>query len=145
MAINKAKVATAGLAAGLVMGIIDVLMMKFVTGSQMTTDMNAFKAGLGDEMNVPYAWVSTIVMDLIMGVLLVWLYAAIRPRFGAGPRTAVYAGLFMWIVGTFFTVGFAMMGMMSWGLWCTYSLIWLVTLQIVTHIGGRLYTEDGTA
>jgi hypothetical protein len=29
---------------------------------------------------------------------VVWLYAAIRPRFGAGPATAVRAGLAFWIV-----------------------------------------------
>ncbi|HSE60477.1 MAG TPA: hypothetical protein VLA99_17380 [Nitrospiraceae bacterium] len=30
-----------------------------------------------------------------------WLYAAIRPRFGAGPKTALYAGLGVWVLGSF--------------------------------------------
>jgi hypothetical protein len=36
------------------------------------------------------------VWGLAVGILMVWLYAAIRPRFGAGPRTAICAGLIMW-------------------------------------------------
>jgi len=33
-------------------------------------------------------------------VLLVWLYAAIRPRFGPGPATAAKAGVAAWFVGS---------------------------------------------
>jgi hypothetical protein len=29
----------------------------------------------------------------------VWLYAAIRPRYGAGPKTALCAGLAVWVAG----------------------------------------------
>src|ERR1051325_515192 len=31
------------------------------------------------------------------GIVAVWFYAAIRPRFGAGPKTAVIAGLGVWL------------------------------------------------
>jgi len=34
---------------------------------------------------------------IAFGLLMVWPYAAIRPRFGAGPMTAVVGGLFFWI------------------------------------------------
>ena len=39
-----------------------------------------------------------------MGLLLVWLYAAIRPRFGPGPRTATYAALVVWVCGFIFHI-----------------------------------------
>ncbi len=145
MAINKSKVVVGGIAAGLFMGIVDVLVMKFVTGARMAAEANAFKAGLGDMHNAPGAWMSTLVMDIVMGLMLVWLYAAIRSRFGAGMQTAVYAAIFMWLVGSFFTLGYAMMGMMSWGLWGMYAVIWLVNLIISAGIGGRLYSEEGAA
>ena len=32
------------------------------------------------------------------GVLAMWLYAAIRPRFGPGPKTAVGAGVAFWLI-----------------------------------------------
>jgi len=37
-----------------------------------------------------------IVVDLATGVLLAWLYAAIRPRLGPGLVTAIIAGLAAW-------------------------------------------------
>jgi len=35
--------------------------------------------------------------DLLKGLLAVWIYAAIRPRFRAGPLTAAVAGLAVWL------------------------------------------------
>ena len=32
------------------------------------------------------------------GVLLMWLYAAIRPRYGPGPKTAAIAGFVFWMI-----------------------------------------------
>jgi hypothetical protein len=39
------------------------------------------------------------LLGLVCGIALIWIYAAIRPRFGAGVKTAVYAGLAVWVVG----------------------------------------------
>jgi hypothetical protein len=39
-------------------------------------------------------------LGLIGGIVLIWLYAAIRPRFGAGAGTAVIAGLAVWVIGS---------------------------------------------
>jgi len=32
--------------------------------------------------------------------VLIWVYAAIRPRFGAGVGTAIIAGVAVWVVGS---------------------------------------------
>ncbi|MBA3656356.1 MAG: hypothetical protein H0W69_03280 [Gemmatimonadaceae bacterium] len=143
MAINTGKVAIAGIGAGVVLALIDWVVMKFITGPIMTADMNNFKVGAGDAMNAPGAWMGMVFMDVLMGILIVWLYAAIRPRFGPGMKTAVSAALFMWIVGSFFTSTFGFMGMMTWNHWFIQAVIWLVTLIIVASVGGRLYSEDG--
>ncbi len=37
------------------------------------------------------------VYSVALGILIVWLYAAIRPRFGAGATTAIAGGVFFWI------------------------------------------------
>lgn len=143
MAINKSKVAAGGVAAGLVMAVIDIAMSKFFFGARMTAEMNAFKSGLGDQMNVSGWWIGPLVTDLIVGLLLVWTYAAIRPRFGPGQKTAVYAGILFWLMGSLFSLSYGMMGMMSWGLWCMYGIVWLITLIIAALVGGRIYMEDG--
>jgi hypothetical protein len=41
------------------------------------------------------------VLGLLTGIAAIWLYAAIRPRFGAGAKTAIIAGLAVWFIGVF--------------------------------------------
>ena len=42
------------------------------------------------------------VIGLLTGLVAIWVYAAIRPRFGAGIKTAIYAGLAVWILTVLF-------------------------------------------
>ncbi len=35
-------------------------------------------------------------LTLMMGIFAIWFYAAIRPRYAPGPRTAACAGLALW-------------------------------------------------
>jgi hypothetical protein len=37
-----------------------------------------------------------VVATFILGIVIVYIYAAIRTRFGPGVKTAIYAGLFAW-------------------------------------------------
>jgi len=39
-----------------------------------------------------------IGISLANVIVVVWLYSAIRPRYGAGPKTALIAGLFLWFI-----------------------------------------------
>jgi uncharacterized membrane protein len=39
------------------------------------------------------------LLGIAGGIALIWIYAAIRPRFGAGVQTAIYAGLVVWFLG----------------------------------------------
>jgi len=39
-----------------------------------------------------------IVLDLLEGITILWLYAAIRPRYGPGARTAIIAAFAWWFI-----------------------------------------------
>ena len=39
-----------------------------------------------------------MVVMLVTGIFSIWLYAAIRPRYGPGPKTAVCAGFAVWMM-----------------------------------------------
>ena len=84
--INLQKVLIGGLIAGLVLNVIDFVMYGMVMKAQVAAAMHTTDA------MVPWF----VFLDFVAGVFLVWLYAAMRPRFGAGPATAVKAGLAMW-------------------------------------------------
>jgi hypothetical protein len=141
MPINLKRVLLGGLAAGVVLNIIDFVVFTFILGDRMKADANAFVPGLGDAM-MGGSPVPNMLMNLIIGFLLVWTYAAIRPRFGPGANTAIYSAVLFWILGGIFNSGYLVMGMMSKGLWWTYAAVYLVTLIISSIVGASVYKED---
>ena len=145
MAINTQKVLIGGIAAGVVMNIIDYISNAFILGARMKAESDAFKPGMSDAMMTPSVMVSYIVMDFALGILLVWTYAAIRPRFGPGFRTAVYAALLFWVLAGIFLSGYLHMGMMSTGLWMQFAFFGLVNFVLSAWVGARIYTEDAAA
>jgi hypothetical protein len=98
MAINTQKVLIGGFVAGVVMNAIDFVTNMFILGDRMKAESDAFKPGLADQMMSTSTMVSYIVMDFVLGFALIWTYAAIRPRFGPGIKTATYAALLFWIL-----------------------------------------------
>jgi hypothetical protein len=141
MAINTQKVLVGGLAAGVVMNIIDFVNNKFILGARMMAEAEAFKPGMTASMNTTSVMVSYIAMDLILGIALVWTYAAIRPRFGPGLKTASYAAFLFWVLAGTFYSGYLHMGMTSTGLWWSLAIVGLVNFLLSAWVGAKLYTE----
>ena len=145
MAINTKKVLIGGFAAGVVMNVIDYVTNVYILAARMKAESDAFKPGMSDQMMQGSAIASYIVMDFVLGIALVWTYAAIRPRFGPGMKTATYAAVLFWLLAGVFTSGFMHMGMMSAGLWWTFAFIGLVNFLVSAWVGARLYSEDSPA
>jgi len=145
MAINTQKVLIGGIVAGVVMNVVDFVSNMFIVGARMKAETDAFKPGLTDQMNKGSTMISYIVMDFVLGILLVWTYAAIRPRFGPGLRTATYVAVLFWILGGIFYSGYLHMGMMSAGLWWTFAFIALVNFFLSAWAGAKVYSEDSVA
>jgi hypothetical protein len=127
------------------MNVIDFISYKFILGARMMAESEAFKPGMSQAMMTSSAMISNIVMDLVLGILLVWTYAAIRPRFGPGMKTATYVAVLFWILAGIFLSGYLHMGMMSSGLWWTFAFIGLVNFWVSAWVGARLYSEDAAA
>ena len=142
MAINTGKVMIGGIVAGVVMNAIDFIVNMFIVGARMKAETDAFKPGLSDQMMSASTMVSYIVMDFVLGIALVWTYAAIRPRFGPGIRTASYAAILFWLLACIFLLGYLHMGMMSTGLWFTFAFLGLVNFLLSAWAGAKFYTEE---
>jgi hypothetical protein len=142
MAINTGKVLIGGIAAGVVMNVVDFVSNKFILGARMMAESEAFKPGMSASMMTTSVMVSYVVMDLALGILLVWTYAAIRPRFGPGLKTAVYAAVLFWLLAGIFLSGYLHMGMMSSGLWWSFAFVGLVNFVLSGWVGAKLYSED---
>src|SRR5512135_381963 len=93
--INMGRVIIAGVVAGLIADVLGYLVDGVWLAPQWAEGMKA----LGHTEFSPNQWIWFNVLGLVNGIVLIWLYAAIRPRFGAGPKTAICAALAIWVVG----------------------------------------------
>jgi len=84
-----------------------------------------------------------MLYDLAKGLVGVWLYAAIRPRFGARPRTGAIAAVVTWLL----VLPIALLGFLpATSLGRRFLAIWsidgLVVMLIAIGVGAWLYREE---
>jgi hypothetical protein len=83
------------------------------------------------------------IWGFLLGIAAVWLYAAIRPRYGAGPKTAIRAGLVTWAVAVFLAnLGNYPLGLFPTRLIAITSIVALIEIVFATLVGAWLYKED---
>ena len=137
--INLKGVIIGGLLAGVVLNIVDFILFTVILKDEMAAMMQA--------MGKPATMATgTIVwftfVDFLFGIFLVWVYAAIRPRYGAGPATAIKAGLIGWVATGLFHLLFEWpMGMMPHNTLVLITLVALVQQPLATALGAKFYTE----
>ena len=143
MFLNPRRVIAGGLLAGVIILILNVV-AQFVLTDRVQHEMSAWIPGSADRMNMGAdAIAAGILMKFLIGIILIWLYAAIRPRFGPGPRTASYVAITVWILGAIFFSDFPLMGMISIASYALLEIMQLVSLLVATLFGARIYSERG--
>jgi hypothetical protein len=143
MAINTSKVIVGGLVAGVVMNIIGFVGNGYLLGPRMQAEMVAAAPSLAGKGMSPGAITFAVVTQFIVGLLLVWVYAAMRPRFGPGMGTAAKAGLVIWVCGLLFYQDWVHVGLMQPSTYVMASGVALISLMAGAWVGGMLYKEDG--
>ena len=137
--INMVRVILGGLLAGLVLNIVDFFLNGLILGEQWAAGMAA--RNLAPMSSGDMAWL--VAMSFVLGIAIVWLYAAIRPRYGAGPKTAIYAGLagwfFLWLLPY---SNFIIVGLYPTKLLLISLAFGLFEATIVSLSGAWLYKEE---
>jgi hypothetical protein len=141
---NTARILAGGAVAGLIMNVSEALLHADILGSETEQLYKTLNVPLpSPAANVPVL----IGATFLIGFAAVWLYAAIRPRFGAGARTAVIAGFAVWILshvwsGVYLAHGYA--GIIP-GRLAGIPVIWgLFEATLATLAGAALYKEQVT-
>jgi hypothetical protein len=133
------RVILGGLLAGLVLNIGDYVLY----GVVLAADLGAAMQSLGKEPVGSSQIVQFIVLDFLYGILLVYLYAAIRPRFGPGPRTAVCAGLLLWTAAVLLhALGESAMGLFPARFYVIGTVVALILFPLAALAGASLYKEE---
>ncbi|HET8579985.1 MAG TPA: hypothetical protein VFL31_03225 [Nitrospiraceae bacterium] len=140
--INWNRVLLGGLVAGLV---IDVVQW-FLDGVFLALDWRQAMQMLGKPLvETPGGILFHILLGLVYGILAILAYASIRPRYGAGPITALYAGIGVWVLGFFLpALSWIDMGLFPRRLVAIATLGGLAGILVATLVGAWLYQEPGT-
>jgi hypothetical protein len=84
------------LGCGLLAGVVWIIL-----GSGVTALLGRdFTALPNNRLGAPTAGfiIVNVVLDLVEGISILWLYAAIRPRYAPGAKTAVIAAFAWWFI-----------------------------------------------
>ena len=82
-----------------------------------------------------------VVYAFVLGIMTAYMYAVARPRWGAGPKTAICAGIMVWFLHTLMPwVGMWNMGMAPDSL--AIGFVWtFVEMSLAGYLAGMLYSE----
>ncbi len=128
-----------GVAAGLIIIVGETILNAILLGAEW----NALRTRFGLPALTTAQMTGGVLITILYGIFLVWLYAAIRPRFGPGPRTAVIAGLAFWLVAYVFFLGSMWNGGMVTVEIALVSCLWgLVEAPVAAVAGAWLYQEQ---
>lgn len=136
--INFGRVILAGLVAGVVMNIGEWILNAVIAAKQMEAYMTQhnFPQPTGTAIGVAMA------LTFVLGLVMILGYAAIRPRFGPGPKTAIIAALFAWFGAVVYpnVIG-AAFGIMPTNLLPLFLGWEIVEYAIAGLVGAALYKE----
>ena len=142
--INLGRVIVGGIVAGIIFFVGDGI----VHGALLQSRWVAVMAALGRSGGNVGAQhpLYFLAYDLVKGFFAVGIYAAIRPRFGAGPSTAIIAALMVWVL----VIPTPLLGLLPMEFFgrrfaVLWSLYGLVPIMVGSLVGGWLYREKAAA
>jgi hypothetical protein len=137
--INIGRVLLGGLLAGVIVNVGETILNVAVAGPAMAAALAA--------RNLPPVGGSAIggfvFITFLVGIITVWLYAAIRPRFGPGPGTAVIAALVVWFFAYLHqSVAMVLMGILPAKVTALGTVWGLVEIVVASIAGAWVYAES---
>jgi hypothetical protein len=138
--VNLPRVILGGIVAGIIVNISEGLLHDAVMKAQFEEALRALGKTAPHSGTVLFWW---LVWGFIMGITAVWLYAAIRPRYGAGPATAARAGIAAWILScVLMTIAMTNLDLFPFN---PLVLVWTLVEAIVATIAGAALYKEGPA
>lgn len=141
MSISVPRLVLSGLVAGFIINLGELAVNVWLLGDAWAAALASF----GIQLDVP-ALVLWGLGSFVFGIVGVWIYAAIRPRYAPGGATALRAAMALWAVSYLYMgIGLLgatgvpralLLGSMAWG---------LVEMALAVYLGAWLYREGELA
>ena len=129
---------------GLLFAVVGNILWVAALMVYLNTEVGAAWKALGLQFpRTPGFLVFWLALSYVAGVVAIWLYAAIRPRYGPGPKTGVGAGLAFWFIGNFLPMIFlGASGVFPARFVAVDTATELVAIVVATLAGAWLYKEE---
>ena len=139
---NVSGIIKGGLLAGLIINLGEAVLNGFL----LADSWEGVQAVIGFEQTGADIAIM-VIMGFLIGIAGVWLYAAARPRLGAGPESAFRIGLVVWFFAWFWqNVSFMTLGNLFPTELLLISTVWtLVETPLAVMAGAWLYSEGQEA
>ena len=140
--INWGRLILGSLVAAIIMFVTDGFMHEAILKADWSAVYQGLSAAEPQRHSVAMAMVYFAIFELGRGFIAMMFYVTMRALFGAGPKTAVLAGVVAWIA--FSLAGpaqFIPLGFFSNALWLKAGAIHLVTTILATIAGAALYKD----
>lgn len=135
--INWGRVLLGGVVAGVVIDLVNYVLNTYVWADQNAALMKSLGVQLRSNA-IPIF----LLEGLVLGIAFTWAYAVARPRYGAGPKTAVITGLGIWVIGAVLpNVDLWASGVLPTRLLCLGTVVALVVSVGASLVGAALYQE----
>ena len=139
--INWGRLILGSLIAAIILFVTDGFIHEKIVRDDWMTVYDGLRATLPEPHGTNMAYFA--LFELGRGFIAMMFYATMRAYFGAGPKTAVLAGIVAWIA--FSLTGpaqFIPLGFYSTTLWLKVGAMHLVTSIIATIAGAALYKDS---
>jgi hypothetical protein len=137
MALNSGKVVVGGLVAGVVANVLDYLFQGIV----LKPDFDVMQQRLNLDpvaANNPVPW---IIVDFVLGFLIIITYVGFRARWGPGPKTAIYAGVVLFLAIASMMGALTSIGIFTTDTYLKSSALFLVTITCAALAAAFVYKE----
>ena len=140
---NRGRVILGGLLAGVVVNVVEFVtngvVLKDTWGQAMLALQKSTEPSAGQI-------VMFNVWGFLAGIAAVWVYAAIRPRYGQGVGTAVRAGVAMWVLAYLLpNISIYALNLFPARLLVITGIVGLAEIIVATVAGAWIYKEEAQA
>ncbi len=139
--INVGRVIVCGIIAGVICFLGDGVVHGALLRERWAANMAALGRSGGGDVGSQNLGIF-LIYDLLKGLVALWIYAALRPSSGPGPKTALIAAILVWLlVIPVPIIGLLPMKFFGPELAILWSLYGFVPIVIGTLIGAWLYRD----
>lgn len=136
--INVKRLLLAGAVVGVLLWLLEAA-ASMIYLDDMRIALQAHSLGLQMKSST---WLASLAGFLLFGLTLVFMYVAMRPRFGPGPKTATIAAVTLWLGGYVTSlIGYDQIALYPRSLLYLWGVVGLLQLIIGSIVGAWIYRE----